>query len=229
MYRTKNMMDVGSAEDVLSESLLCVPVGTETDDDPTGRATGAGVKFGVSLGISLIVMLGKYDGIDASLCEGETVVEVAGLVDGAKLDDNRKLVGAVTEGRFDGFVDIIMGVLVIGTSAVGIGATGIGTGIVAIGGVVDGANVSGDFVGINCCWVDGQISDAASPFDTDAIDTVKMGGSPSCVIVPITSARNPFNKAFSLSLVQVLHAGYFPDCPVSRAKLISNCFPASST
>jgi hypothetical protein len=168
-----------------------------------GGTNGAAV--GTLLGALLLFEVKDTVGTGKSE-EGDTEAESEGSID---------TMGLVESGPPDsmiavGLADKVTGGLVIGASDMGAGSVGAsGADVVWMGVAVTGTDNRGAAVGE---FVIGsakavQISEAACPLETNAMETFKIGGTPSLVIVPYTSARNPTSRPSPLSLVHVWQAG----------------------
>lgn len=149
---------------------------------PEGNISGCAV--GPLLGTLLLLIFrvsvgtGKSEGgadrVSAGLNDGKVLVSI-GVLEG--------MTGMVVVG----LGDMGTGELAFGASETGTGSIGIkGAGAVWIGAVVTGMDDLGATVGcpVIGCAKAVQISDAALPLETNAIETVKIGGTLSLVIVP---------------------------------------------
>lgn len=183
-----------------------------------GAATGiippSGAKIGDSVGTQLgeLLLFDFGDGDEDKKSEGLPVIKLSGGIDGVGF-----VVGGMPDGNKTGMMvvggiglaDIGTEESEIGASAVGVGTVATGAGVVCVGGAGIGADITGAAVGATAigCATAAQISEGSRPFDANAMETFKRGGTLSAVIVPNTSARNPTSKPFSLSFVHVRQAG----------------------
>jgi hypothetical protein len=174
--------------------------------DPTGGVNPPdealnGAAVGTLLGVLLLFEVKDTVGTGKSE-EGDTDAESNGSIDTMGLAESGLLESMIAAG----LAEKGTGGLVIGASDMGAGSVGAtGANVVWIGVAVIGTDNRGAAVGE---FVIGSakavhISEAACPLETNAMETFKIGGTPSLVIVPYTSARNPTSRPSPLSLVHV--------------------------
>ena len=180
----------------------------------TGTIPPSGAKIGDTVGTKLgeLLLFDLVKGDEDKKSEGLPVIKLSGGIDGVGfvadgIPDGNKTGMRVVRGI--GLADIGTGEFVLGASPVGVGTVATGAGVVCIGGEATGADTIGAAVGATAigCATAAQISEGSRPFDANAMETFKRGGTLSLVIVPNTSARNPTSKPFSLSFVHVRQAG----------------------